>query len=343
MHNAFRDTPLSTGLRQARRAPGFDDATAAARRFGWVVPTYLAHENGSRGFSFERSETYARAFKAHLGGLLTGEGSPGSAARIPVSGYVGAGAMIDAADETAGPDGIDKVELPPGEYGDFAAFKVRGDSNYPTYRNDEFIFVKREGGPPLEFLNRECVIRTEDGRRMLKQLTLGSKKGHFTLISVNAPPMVDERVSGRRRSCGRGNLERCIAAMLFGVSRRSCRCKMHRSSWRPLPPLPPDRCATTLFPPLPSSSGATTAIELLFAEGPAAFSRRQLIAQIWIIGQRRSEGCFYRALLADLDLYCCCRRRWRRERRQHRRRLWWKAPTIFAMISTTTEGQGGRR
>ena len=125
MHNAFRDTPLSTGLRQARRAPGFDDATAAARRFGWVVPTYLAHENGSRGFSFERSETYARAFKAHLGGLLTGEGSPGSAARIPVSGYVGAGAMIDAADETAGPDGIDKVELPPGEYGDFAAFKVR--------------------------------------------------------------------------------------------------------------------------------------------------------------------------------------------------------------------------
>ena len=194
MHNAYMDNPAASRLRQARKAAGFDDATKAARRYGWVIPTYLAHENGSRGFSFERSEAYARAFKVHVGWLWTGEGSRGSMVRIPVSGYVGAGAMIYPADETTGPGGIDEIELPPGEYGDFAAFKVRGDSNYPAYRNDEIIFVKREGGPPLEYLNRECVIRTEDGRRMLKQLTLGSKKGHFTLISVNAPPMVDERV-----------------------------------------------------------------------------------------------------------------------------------------------------
>jgi phage repressor protein C with HTH and peptisase S24 domain len=194
MHNAFMDTPLASRLRQARKAAGFDDATTAARRYGWVIPTYLAHENGSRGVNPERGALYARAFKVHPGWLLTGEGSRGSIVRIPVSGYVGAGGMIYPADETTGPGGIDEVELPPGEYGDFAAFKVRGDSNYPAYRNDEIIFVKKEGGPPLEYINRECVVRTADGRRMLKMLRLGSKKGHFTLHSFNAPPMIDEQV-----------------------------------------------------------------------------------------------------------------------------------------------------
>jgi len=189
MHNAFMDMHRASRLRQARRAAGFEDATAAARRFGWVIPTYLAHENGSRGFPIERAQAYGRAFKANPGWLLTGEGSPGSTVRIPVSGYVTAGQMILPAD-----DPIDEIELPPGEYGDFAAFKVKGDSNYPAYRDNEIIFVRRDGGPPHEYVNRECVVRTEDGRRMLKTLTLGSKKGHFTLLSHNAPPLIDERV-----------------------------------------------------------------------------------------------------------------------------------------------------
>lgn len=194
MHNAFMDAARANRLRQARKAAGFEDATAAARRFGWVIPTYLAHENGSRGFQTERGIAYARAYKIHPGWLLTGEGSRSSMVRIPVSGYVGAGGMIFPADETTGPGGIDEIELPPGEYGEFAAFKVRGDSNYPAYRNDEIIFVRKEGGPPLEYINRECVIQTADGRRMLKMLRFGSKKGHFTLISFNAPPMIDEQV-----------------------------------------------------------------------------------------------------------------------------------------------------
>jgi len=181
-------------LKSARERAGYGDATAAARRFGWTIPTYLAHENGSRGFGVERAQVYAEAFKANVMWLLTGEGSPASNTKIPVSGYVGAGAVIYPADESTGPGGIEEVDLPPGVYGDYAAFKVRGDSNYPAYRHNEIIFVKKEGGPPHEYLNRECVLRTEDGRRLLKTLTPGAKKDHFTLISFNAPPMLDERV-----------------------------------------------------------------------------------------------------------------------------------------------------
>jgi phage repressor protein C with HTH and peptisase S24 domain len=181
-------------LKTARLRAGYGDATTAARRFGWVIPTYLAHENGSRGFGVERAKLYAEALKVNALWLLTGEGSSASNVKIPVSGYVGAGAVIYPVDDSTGPGGIEEVDLPPGVYGDYAAFKVRGDSNYPAYRNNEIIFVQREGGPPQEYVNRECVIRTEDGRRLLKTLTPGSKKDHFTLISFNAPPMLDERV-----------------------------------------------------------------------------------------------------------------------------------------------------
>jgi hypothetical protein len=43
------DTRLSKRLKQARTRAGFVEATAAARHFEWTIPTYLAHENGSRG------------------------------------------------------------------------------------------------------------------------------------------------------------------------------------------------------------------------------------------------------------------------------------------------------
>ncbi|HWI27845.1 MAG TPA: S24 family peptidase [Stellaceae bacterium] len=182
-------------LRRARLEAGYEDATAAARRFGWVIPTYLAHENGSRGFGLARAQLYAQAFKVNWQWLLTGEGSLSSNLRVPVSGYVGAGWLVYPIDEGVGSGGIEEVELPPGVYGDYAAFKVRGDSNYPAYRDNEIIFVRREGGPPQDFLHRECVLDTDDGRRLLKTLTPGSRKGHFTLISFNAPPIVDVRVT----------------------------------------------------------------------------------------------------------------------------------------------------
>lgn len=182
-------------LRDARLGAGFADATAAARRFGWVIPTYLAHENGTRGFGLARAQLYAAAFAVNWQWLLTGEGSSSSNVKIPLSGYVGAGCLVYPLDESVGPGGIEEVDLPPGVYGDYAAFKVRGDSNYPAYRDNEIIFVRKEGGSPQDFLNRECVLDTADGRRLLKTLTPGSKRGHFTLISFNAPPIVDVLVS----------------------------------------------------------------------------------------------------------------------------------------------------
>lgn len=62
-------------LLEARRQAGYVTATEAAEAHGWTVPTYLAHENGSRGVSMAKAKLYARAYRIPLEWLITGRGS----------------------------------------------------------------------------------------------------------------------------------------------------------------------------------------------------------------------------------------------------------------------------
>jgi DNA-binding XRE family transcriptional regulator len=64
-------------LKWARKRAGLEDATAAARRFGWNTNTYRSHENGTRDLSRKAAVKYANAFKIHAGPgwLLYGEGA----------------------------------------------------------------------------------------------------------------------------------------------------------------------------------------------------------------------------------------------------------------------------
>lgn len=60
-------------LKEARIRAGFADATSAARHFNWKSPTYLSHENASRGIRPDASARYAEAFGVSLSWLLTGK------------------------------------------------------------------------------------------------------------------------------------------------------------------------------------------------------------------------------------------------------------------------------
>jgi transcriptional regulator with XRE-family HTH domain len=64
-------------LKRARELAGYETASEAANALGQPQPTYMAHENGSRGFKAE-AERYARFFKVNLEWLLTGRGEPRS-------------------------------------------------------------------------------------------------------------------------------------------------------------------------------------------------------------------------------------------------------------------------
>ncbi len=94
MHNASRNAipQLHSGtlyawhmpdaaerLRIARLRAGFTTGKEAAEAMGFAVSTYLAHENGSRGFPAGKASTYARKFKVPEVWLLYGTGpAPGA-------------------------------------------------------------------------------------------------------------------------------------------------------------------------------------------------------------------------------------------------------------------------
>jgi len=62
-------------LRIARMRAGYQTAKEAAEALGFPVSTYLAHENGSRGYPAKKAFTYARKFKVREQWLLYGVGA----------------------------------------------------------------------------------------------------------------------------------------------------------------------------------------------------------------------------------------------------------------------------
>lgn len=64
-------------LQRARELAGYETATEAANALGVAPPTYMGHENGSRGFK-GKAERYAAFFRVDYGWLMTGRGEPRS-------------------------------------------------------------------------------------------------------------------------------------------------------------------------------------------------------------------------------------------------------------------------
>lgn len=69
-----RMTDPAERLRIARLRAGFETAKEAAVAMGFAVSTYLAHENGSRGYPAKKAAVYARKFKVREQWLLYGVG-----------------------------------------------------------------------------------------------------------------------------------------------------------------------------------------------------------------------------------------------------------------------------
>jgi SOS-response transcriptional repressor LexA len=115
------DTPAKR-LKWAReQKSSYETATAAAKAFGWTVPTYLGHENGDRVPSRKAAIKYGAAYKVPWAWILEGGPLPGSRAPktgpIPTKGEVAAGQWLDL-----------DVELDPR---DFEQYPITADPKYP--------------------------------------------------------------------------------------------------------------------------------------------------------------------------------------------------------------------
>ncbi len=92
------DEERAARLRKARKDARYEDATRAAKAFGWPVSTYLSHENASRGITVDNGRKYARAFRARFQWLYFNEGASHSGAttqEVEVVGFVQAGVWAE--------------------------------------------------------------------------------------------------------------------------------------------------------------------------------------------------------------------------------------------------------
>jgi phage repressor protein C with HTH and peptisase S24 domain len=165
-------------LRLAREQAGFLHASDAARAMGIEEPTYLGHENGSRGLS-RAAARYARFFGVSLDWLIDGRGRaaepplPAPPRNAEIGGPARFGARIPAYGQAVGgKDGefilngnrIVDVLAPPSLQGvpDAYAVYVVGDSMEPRYFAGEAVFVN----PRLPVRRGDFVvaqIAVEDG------------------------------------------------------------------------------------------------------------------------------------------------------------------------------------
>lgn len=130
----------------ARTNAGFASASEAAARFNWSVPTYLSHENGSRGIRSDVAKKYARAFGVTAAWLLTGEDNKPLISpqlpvdTLPVVGEVAAGVWLE---QVGYEEPFDHIPVVPD-------FRFAGVKQYAL----------RVKGPSMDLLIREgeCVI-----------------------------------------------------------------------------------------------------------------------------------------------------------------------------------------
>lgn len=185
-------------LAWARETAGFETATEGASALDVPGPTYLGHENGSRGFKRDSAVNYARRFKVSLEWLLTGKGEPrkgkATAGKTHAVGYIGAGAEVNLVDDFSQGSGLEEVDIPPGVPDDAVVVIVRGDSMYPRYFEGERLFYIQQYQHPKELLNRECVVKVADGRIFVKIIRRGSSDKAFNLESwnTNTPTLEDQ-------------------------------------------------------------------------------------------------------------------------------------------------------
>lgn len=114
---------------------------------------------------------------------------------VRIVGFLGAGAEVEPDYEQVPPEGLDEVEIPFPLPTEMVAFKVRGISMLPVFKDGTIIVVYRDQKKPIDaFYGEEAAVRTADGRRFIKTIMRGQTTTTVNLISWNAQPIEGVRL-----------------------------------------------------------------------------------------------------------------------------------------------------
>lgn len=116
--------------------------------------------------------------------------------KVPVVGYVGAGAEVHTIDDRALGQGIeDAVDAPLGlEHVPMVAVRIRGESMLPLKDGWLLFYTRSCDGVLDECLNELCIVKIKDGPTYVKELKRGYQPGLFNLLSYNAAMIEDVEI-----------------------------------------------------------------------------------------------------------------------------------------------------
>lgn len=190
------DQERAARLRRARETAEYDSAAEAWRAFRWegiALSSYQQMENGTRG-CLKHVPRFARSFRVKEEWLRSGRGTPKDGdGLVALVGIIGPFGLISDKKTEQMPDkSLGDVESPP-VAGEYLAYTVEGDFNYPSLFNGDTVYTTLPARPDAA-LGKQCIVKLDDGTRRICILSQGSAAGLYLLTSMNASPVSDARV-----------------------------------------------------------------------------------------------------------------------------------------------------
>lgn len=153
-------------------------------------------EKGKRKLTIEWADKIAQALHINRNELWS---DTNSVDKIPLVGYVGAGAEMHTIDDHIKGDGLEQLEMPIIKRTDISAkeilaVRVKGDSMLPLIRDGWTIYFHIKNDPE-SCLKELCVVKLTDGRHFIKELRKGSRPNRYNLISFNASEIEDVEIA----------------------------------------------------------------------------------------------------------------------------------------------------
>lgn len=127
---------------------------------------------------------------------LSGMPMPDRQTKIPVLGYVGAGAEVYPIDDG---DPLYEVTISSALPKDTVGAIVRGDSMFPIFEDGDLVAYSGVEMLPEDALGKTCMVELMDGRVLIKTVRRGAAPGLYTLTSTNAPDIEDVEIAWARK------------------------------------------------------------------------------------------------------------------------------------------------
>jgi len=160
-----------------------------ARALGRAPSAVTDLLNGKRRLRADEIAVVADYLGVEPPRLIGGGRAELRATRVPLVGYVGAGAIAHFYADAQGP--FDEVDAPDAASARTVAVQIRGHSLGALFDN-WLVFYDDVHDPPSEALiGRMCVCGLADGRVLVKALKRSPVQGMWTLLSNTEPPIYD--------------------------------------------------------------------------------------------------------------------------------------------------------